>query len=161
MTSSLRRFALECAVVLAAGVLSGCGAGDGSKEYEAARAAYAVRDFRKAEKFLSESIRLAPRNADALVLAARVKIDLGEMAEATDYVEKAKSIAGGDADVRMLDAYVAYYAQEYARAIKTFEGISADATLDAKVRSQALSGVGVVEMARNEMMAYLSKHIAK
>ena len=73
------------------------------------------------------------------------------MAEATDYVEKAKSIAGGDADVRMLDAYVAYYAQEYARAIKTFEGISADATLDAKVRSQALSGVGVVEMARNEI----------
>lgn len=151
MTSSLRRFALECAVVLAAAVLSGCGAGDGSKEYEAARAACAVRDFRKAEKFLSESIRLAPRNVDALVLAARVKIDLGEMAEATDYVEKAKSIAGGDADVRMLDAYVAYYAQEYARAIKTFEGIFADATLDAKVRSQALSGVGVVEMARNEI----------
>ena len=92
MTSSLRRFALECAVVLAAAVLSGCGAGDGSKEYEAARAACAVRDFRKAEKFLSESIRLAPRNVDALVLAARVKIDLGEMAEEAGDIEKAFKI---------------------------------------------------------------------
>ena len=150
MTSSLRRFALDSAAAALAALAAGCGGGDGSKEHAAAQAAYEVRDLRKAEKLAGESVRLAPGNVDALVTAARVKIDLGEIAEAKDLVDRAKALAPGDVDVRLLDAQVAYYLQEYARSLEAFGAIAADAGLDAKVRSQALSGAGVVEMSRNE-----------
>ena len=138
MTSSLRRFALECAAAAAAVFAAGCGSGDGSREYEAARAAYEVRDLKKAEKLLAESVRLAPRNVDALVASARVKIDLGEIAMAKDFVEKARPLAPQDSDVRLLDAQIA-----------CFGSVALDAALDAGVRSQALAGIGVVEMMRN------------
>ncbi len=150
MTSSSRRFALDLAAVALIVLVGGCRKSDGSKEYAAARSAYELRDLRKAEKLVGESVRLSPDNVDALVTAARIKIDLGEMAEAKDLVERAKGLAGGDTDVRMLDAYLAYYQQEYARALEAFGSLAGDAALDAKVRSQALSGAGVVEMSRNE-----------
>ena len=150
MTSSSRRFALDLAAVALIVLVGGCRKSDGSKEYAAAQSAYELRDLRKAEKLVGESVRLSPDNVDALVTAARIKIDLGEMAEAKDLVERAKGLAGGDTDVRMLDAYLAYYQQEYARALEAFGSLAGDAALDAKVRSQALSGAGVVEMSRNE-----------
>lgn len=149
MTSSLRRFALECAAAATAVFVAGCGSGDGSREYEAARAAYEVRDLKKAEKLLAESVRLAPRNIDALVASARVKIDLGEIAMAKDFVEKVRPLAPQDSDVRLLDAQIACYEQDYARAEKVFGSVALDASLDAGVRSQALAGIGVVEMMRN------------
>ena len=150
MTSSSRRFALDVLAVALVALAAGCGRSDGSKEYAAARAAYEVRDLRKAEKLIGECVRLAPQNVDALVTAARIKMDLGSMAEARDITDRAKELAGGDADVRLLDAQLAYYQQEYDRAIETFSAIAGDAEMDAGVRSQALSGVGVVEMSRNE-----------
>ena len=150
MTSSSRRFALDVFAAALAVVVAGCSRSDGTKEYAAAEAAYGLRDLRKAEKLAGECVRLAPANVDALVMAARIKIDLGEMAEARDFVEKAKSLAPGDADVRLLDAYVACYQQEYARALETFGAIAGDPTMDAKIRSQALAGSGVVELLRNE-----------
>jgi tetratricopeptide (TPR) repeat protein len=150
VTSSSRRFALDVLVVALVAFAAGCGKRDGAKEYAAAKAAYEVRDLRKAEKLVGESVRLAPGNVDALVTAARIKIDLGQMAEAKDFVDMAKLFAGDDVDVRLLDAYLAYYQQEYPRALEVFNGIANDASMDAKLRSQALSGVGVVEMSRNE-----------
>ena len=150
MTSSLRRFALDVLAVALVALAAGCGRSDGSKEYAAARAAYEVRDLRKAEKLIGECVRLAPGNVDALVTAARIKMDLGSMAEARDITEKAKELAGGDVDVRLLDAQLAYYQQEYDRSIGTFVAIAGDAGIDAGTRSQAMSGVGVVEMSRNE-----------
>ena len=150
MTSSSRRFALDVLAATLVALAAGCGRSDGSKEYAAARAAYEVRDLRKAEKLIGECVRLAPQNVDALVTAARIKMDLGSMAEARDITDRAKELAGGDADVRLLDAQLAYYQQEYDRAIETFSAIAGDAETDAGVRSQALSGVGVVEMSRNE-----------
>jgi len=150
VTSSLRRFALDVLAVALVALAAGCGRSDGSKEYAAARAAYEVRDLRKAEKLIGECVRLAPGNVDALVTAARIKMDLGSMAEARDITEKAKELAGGDVDVRLLDAQLAYYQQEYDRSIGTFVAIAGDAGIDAGTRSQAMSGVGVVEMSRNE-----------
>jgi tetratricopeptide (TPR) repeat protein len=150
VTSSSRRFALDVLAATLVALAAGCGRSDGSKEYAAARAAYEVRDLRKAEKLIGECVRLAPQNVDALVTAARIKMDLGSMAEARDITDRAKELAGGDADVRLLDAQLAYYQQEYDRAIETFSAIAGDAETDAGVRSQALSGVGVVEMSRNE-----------
>ena len=150
MTSSSRRFALDIFAAALAVVVAGCSRSDGTKEYAAAEAAYGLRDLKKAEKLAGECVRLAPANVDALVMAARLKIDLGEMAEARDFVEKAKSLAPGDSDVRLLDAYVACYQQEYARALETFGAIAGDPAMDAKIRSQALAGSGVVELLRNE-----------
>ena len=132
--------------VLIAGVVGCGGPADGIEELDLGKAAYEVRDLRKAEKLFEESLRCAPQDVDRLLLLARVKLDLGELAAARECLEKAAAVAGGDADVRMLGAQLAWHAKDYKRAADGFAALGADAKLDAETRSQALAGLGVVEM---------------
>ncbi len=151
MTSSLRRFALDAALAAVVVSLAGCEKPNGLPELAAARAAYDVRDLKKAEKLLEKSLSLNATNVDALVSYAMVKLDLGEIPLADDAVGKAAAIAPGDIDVRLLGATTAYHLNDYARARKIFEAVAADESLDPKLRSQGVSGVGVVELANNEI----------
>ena len=145
MNSSLR-YALSAAAAVV--VAAGCTPDDGSKELELGRAAYELRDLKKAEKMFEKSAALAPENVDALVCLARVKLDLGEVEAAREAVGKAAALAGSDADVRLVQAHVAWVAKDYAAAAKLFGGIAGDEALPTDVRAQGWTGLGIVEMAR-------------
>ena len=145
MNSSLR-YALSATLTILA--LSGCTPKDGAKELEQGRAAYELRDLKKAEKLLEKSVALSPENVDALVCLARVKLDLGEPVAAREWIGKAAVLAGGDVDVRMVQAHVACVLKDYAVAAKLFSGIADDAALSPEVRAQGWAGLGVVEMSR-------------
>lgn len=139
-------FAANLALCALAATLLGCSPSDGSKELEQGKAAYEVRDLKKAEKLLEKSVDCAPTDVDRLLLVARVKLDLGELAEAREWMAKARKLAGGDADVRMLDAQIAWHAKDYAQASKGFVAVGEDDRLDSGIRAQALAGLGIVEM---------------
>ena len=145
MNSSLR-YALSATLAVLA--LSGCTPTDGAKELEQGRAAYELRDLKKAEKLFEKSVALSPENVDALVCLARVKLDLGEPVAAREWIGKAAVLAGGDVDVRLVQAHVACVLKDYAVAAKLFAGIADDAALSPEVRAQGWAGLGVVEMSR-------------
>jgi tetratricopeptide (TPR) repeat protein len=146
LPGSVHKFAAAALLAL----LAGCGARDGVREYELARTAYGVRDFAKAEKLLVRSLGCRADNVDALVLLARVRLDLGEIPGAQEALAQAKALAAGDSDVRLLGAQLDYHAKNYPRAAEEFAAVAADASFSSRVRSQAKAGLGVVEMTRNE-----------
>lgn len=145
--NSLLRYALSAAVALA---VAGCTPDDGAKELEQGRAAYELHDLKKAEKLFEKSVSLSPENVDALVYLARVKLRLGEVDAASEAIGKAAALAGNDADVRFLQAQVAWHLKEYAVAAKLFGGIAADESLAPEIRAQGWTGLGIVEMAREK-----------
>ncbi len=149
MNSSLSFVPKGAFVFALAAVLVGCGSGDGLKEFASAKDAFAVRDFVKADKLLEKSLAASPDNVDALVMQVRVKLALGELAAASDAVVRAIKLAGGDSDVRMLDAQIAWHAKDYKRAADLFTAMATDEKLPAELRSQAYSGLGLVEMTCN------------
>ena len=84
---------LRAATAAFAAAILGCDPGDGSKELDAGRAAYEARDLKKAEKLLIKSSQLAPQKTDAFVYLARIKLDVGELEEARDWIGKAGELA--------------------------------------------------------------------
>ena len=134
------------AVLLAA--LCGCGGApdDGIKELDLGKAAYEVRDLRKAEKLFEKSLSCAPDDVDRLLLLARVKLDLGDLAAAKGRVDRAAELAGGDTDVVLLRAQLAWHMKDYAAAAKGFSSLAENPKLEDEVRSQAQTGLGIVEM---------------
>jgi tetratricopeptide (TPR) repeat protein len=150
VTNSSLRYALNAAFAVALSAFAGCEKPDGLAELASARAAYEVRDLKKAEKLLEKSLSVNATNADALVAYAMVKVDLGEIHLAQAAIEKAVAVAGGDVDVRLLSAQIAYHLNDYARAHREFCAVAADESLSASLRSQGFAGAGVVELAGNE-----------
>ena len=145
-----RAFAHKCAALALAAFVAGCGDRTGVKEYELARTAYSVRDLAKAEKLLVRSLGCNAGNVDALVTLARVRLDLGEIPLAREALDKAAALAGGDVDVRLLGAQLDYHAKNYDKSAAAFASIADDTSFHPSLRSQAKSGLGVVEMTRNE-----------
>ena len=138
--------ALKCASAALLAAILGCGPNDGAKEFDQGRAAYEVRDLKKAEKFLEKSLACAPNDVDRLLLLARTELDLGELAKAKALVERAAANSKGDADVTLLKAQVAWHAKDYKTAASGFSDIANNAALDASIRAQGWAGLGVVEM---------------
>lgn len=133
-----------CLILLA--VLVGCGPKDGNREFEQGKQAYEVRDLVKAARLFEESLKCAPHDVDRILLLARVKLDLGELAEAQDLMKRAALDSDGDADVRMLTAQLAWHAKDYKSAAEGFSSLANDMKLEAAIRAQAWAGLGVVEM---------------
>ena len=142
--------ALKCALVALCATVLGCGPNDGAKELEQGKAAYEMRDLKKAEKLFEKSQSLAPQNVERLLYLARVKLDLGELAAAKDLVEKAVPLADGATDVTLLEAQVAWHATDYKKAVARFSAIANDSKLDAALRAQGWAGLGVVQMTCDE-----------
>ena len=138
--------ALKCASAALLAAILGCGPNDGAKEFDRGRAAYEVRDLKKAEKLLEKSLACAPNDVDRLLLLARTELDLGELAKAKALVERAAANSQGDADVAMLESQIAWHAKDYKTAASGFSDIANNAALDASVRAQGWAGLGVVEM---------------
>lgn len=141
--SALRTLALA---VVALSVLSGCGPKDGSREFAEGQAAYGVRSLEKAERLFAKSLRLKPGNVDACVMLARVQADLGKIAEAGETIAQAVALAPDAPDVALLDAEIAFYADDCDRALKRFAEVANDDSAGAEAQSLGWTGVGIVEM---------------
>ena len=149
MNSSLSSV-LKCASALLAASVVGCAPNDGAKELEEGRAAYEVRDLKRAEKLFGESLACAPQDADRILYLARVKLDLGDLPAAQELSARALSLDGDAADVRLFAAQVAWHAKDYEKAAAGFLSLAKDEKLPADIRSQGWAGVGIVEMTRNK-----------
>ena len=126
--------------------IAGCGPNDGVGELELGKAAYEVRDLKKAEKLFDKSLSLAPQSVERLICLARVKIDLGELAAATDLAERAGAIEGDAVDVKLLLGQIAWHGKDYKRAEDCFSAVANDTKLGAALRAQGWSALGVVKM---------------
>src|SRR5574344_51883 len=136
--------ALKASALATLAVFAGCGPNDGAKEYDGGVAAYEVRDLKRAEKLFAECLGRNPGRTDALVMMARVRKDLGELALAKEAADKAAALSAGDPDVIALDAEIAYHAKDYARATRRFGEIAENAALSAFDRSLGWTGLGIV-----------------
>jgi len=127
-------------------LLAGCGPKDGAKEYADGMAAYEVRSLEKAGRLFEKSLLRAPENVDALVMLARVRADLGQIADAERAVARAAALAPAAPDVALLDAEVAFYAKDYARAARGFSAVAEDPALQPEAQALGWTGLGIVEM---------------
>jgi len=140
-------FALSFATALA--VLAGCNPKDGVGEYADGMAAYEAHTLEKAGKLFEKSLVYAPENVDALVMLARVRCERGEISDARETISKAVALDPKSPDVALLDAEIALYAGDYARATSRFSGIANDADLEPEARALGWTGLGIVEMTRD------------
>ena len=138
--------ALKCASAVLAAAILGCGPRDGVKEFEQGKAAYELRDLKKAETLFARSAALAPQDADRLLYLARTELELGELAKAQEAIGRAAENSDGEADVVLLKSQIAWHAKDYAAASSGFAAIANDSKLEASVRAQGWAGLGVVEM---------------
>ena len=128
--------------------VAGCNPKDGSKEYADGMAAYEAHSLEKAGRLFAKSVVYAPENVDALVMLARVRCERGEISEAAETIAKAAALAHDSPDVALLDAEIALYAGDYARATSRFAAVADDAGLEPVARSLGWTGLGIAEMTR-------------
>ena len=149
MTNSCPSSVLKGACLAALAAIVGCGGEppDGKKEYAEGEAAYAVRDFAKAERGFTDCLKYAPSNVDALLMLARTRLDLGKIAEAREAIAAAEALAGGDCDVLLLSGQAAFHARDYEKAVKAFRAVAENVELAPAVQAQGWAGLGVVQMA--------------
>ena len=140
-------FALSLATALA--VLVGCNPKDGVREYADGMAAYEAHSLEKAGKLFEKSLVYAPENVDALVMLARVRCERGEIFDARETISRAVALDPKSPDVALLDAEIALYAGDYARATGRFSEIANDANLELEARALGWTGLGIVEMTRD------------
>ena len=138
--------ALKCASAALAAVVLGCGPRDGAKEFREGKEAYELKDLKRAEKLFERSVVLAPQDADRLLYLARTELELGELAKAQEAIGRAAENSDGDADVALLKSQIAWHAKDYAAASSGFAALANDSGLEASVRAQGWTGLGVVEM---------------
>lgn len=149
MTNFSRLSALKLAALVGV-LIAGCGPNDGVQELADGRAAYQAGDIKKATKLLTKSAALNPLNVDAFVSLALIKIEAGELDEAQGWIAKAEALSAGDTDVRQLSAQIAYHAKDYDKAAKLYRGLGEDDSLDAAIRADGWSGLGVIQTENNE-----------
>jgi len=141
---------LIAAFAAALAVFCGCdSADDGSRDFADGKEAFEQGDLAKAARYFEQSAALMTTNADTFVYLARTRLGLGELADARVNIQKAEELAGGDADVRVLSAQLAWHAKDYDMAAKGFSAIANDAKVEAALRAEGWAGLGVVEMTRN------------
>lgn len=129
--------------------LAGCNPKDGVGEYADGMAAYEAHSLEKAGKLFAKSLEFAPDNVDALVMLARVRCERGEIPEAGEAIAKAVALDPDSPDVALLDAEIALYAGDYGRATERFSAVANDEKLDAEARALGWTGLGIVEMTRD------------
>lgn len=134
---------------LLAATLVGCGERDGKEELAAGKLAYENKDVVKADKMLTKSLQYNPENVETLIYKARLKLDQGEIAEAKSIIDQALVLDGEAVDVLMLHAQIAFHARDYQIATKEFSALAENAANTPQIRSQAFTGLGVVEMGMN------------
>ena len=145
--SFVRNWALAA---LAAVCVVGCNSGDGTSELEASRAAYAERNFKDANKLANKAVKRSKGSIDAYVQSARVKLALGYLDEGRKATAAALKLDEHASDALLLEAKIAYHQKDYATAMLDFRHIADDPSYLPEERSDALEGIGVVQMSVNE-----------
>lgn len=138
------------ASAFAVSLIAGCGPSDGVQELADGRAAFERADYKRAEKLLTKSAECNPASVDACVLLAQLKMTGGDIPAAKEWISRAEDLAAGDTDVRLLGAQIAWHANDYEKAERLFAGIAEDAELAPEIRSQGWTGLGIVQVTRNE-----------
>ena len=140
-----------CMLAAALGIaLVGCNPKDGVREYADGMAAYEAHSLEKAGKLFEKSLVYAPENVDALVMLARVRCERGEISDARETISRAVALDPKSPDVALLDAEIALYAGDYARATSRFSEVANDANLEPEARALGWTGLGIVEMTRDK-----------
>ena len=150
MTNIFRSSAPRFAAAALLAVLAGCGPDDGSSEFSGGKAAFDAGDTKKALKLFAKCAELAPDNVDALVYLARIKLAVGELGEACEWISKAEALAAGDVDVRLLSAQISWHLKDYDKASSLYTSVANDESLDSSLRAEGWTGLGIVEMAKGE-----------
>lgn len=134
---------------LVSGTFVGCEPDNGEDDFESGKTAFAANDLKKAERNFESCLAKSATNVEAVVYLTRVKLGLGELTGARQWVSRAKELAGGDSDVRLLAAQIDWHAKDFASAAKGFSALANDSKLPLSVRSEGWSGLGIVEMTQN------------
>ena len=144
---------LAASLLLAAGCGKGAGRAappdDGTAAVAKGRAALEAQDVRGAVEAFEAAARVCPTNLDARVQLALAYLRQGEVAAADRAVQEACALRPDSAEARLVDGQVAYLKKDYARAKASFSAVAAEKTLPAALRSEALVGRGVVELAQD------------
>jgi len=135
--------------VFAAALLAGCEKDDGSADFEKGVAAYSVRDLNAAAASFGMAASKNPTNFMARIKLALVNVDLGEIPAAKAAVESAIAIYPCSAEAKLIEGQIAYYGKDYALAKKNFNELAEAKQLPAGLRSNALAGRAVMEIAAN------------
>ena len=146
MTSSWLSFARNSILLAALALSAGCG--DDAKEanLENAQEAFDKGDFGKAAQIYEKTLASAPDNVDACLMLTLSRIKQADYIKAVESAEKAAEVAGGDSDVIETLAQAYYYNRQYDKARENYLKIATNDKLEPAVRSQAYSGLGVIDV---------------
>lgn len=147
---SVRRALRGCvrrplAPLAAALLAAGCAGDDPAREAALARAAFDAGDWNRAEVHFSKQLELAPGNADAAILLAQSRFNLGRLDDARKALSQISPQYTGDADARLLSANISFFEKEYDAARSLFLEIANDQSLDAKTRAEGFAGAGATD----------------
>ena len=148
--------------VLLAALVAGCGDApkgpdappdDGSADFARAKIELEKQDFRAAAAAFDAAARKCETNLEARIQLALVNLRLGEVDAADAAATDAVTTCPESAEARLVCGQAAYLKKDYRRAIDAFAKVAAEPSLAAAMRSDALVGRGVVEMAQNSFDA--------
>jgi len=134
---------------LVAAVLCGCTDKTGATDLAEGKAAYEIGDYKKAERSLDKCLKLAPNTVDALVYLVKIKLAIGELTQAREFLDRAQELDGGATDIRFLDAQLNWNLKDYPESAQVYNEMAENQELDAETRSLAWTGLGIVEMTCN------------
>lgn len=158
MTSFSHSFGLKFAGVLALGIsVVGCDPGDGSDDFAAAREAAAQGNYPLAVSHYEKGLLEAPRDVVARLEMATLALRQGDIERADEQLDLAGVDAAEDADLLELQAQVAWYKKEYAKAALLYGRLADDVKRSNEVRARAWSGLGVIASATGDAATRVAK----
>lgn len=143
--------------VLFAALAAGCGDApkapepppdDGSADFARGQVELEKQNLPAAAAAFEAAARKNATNLEARVQTALINLRLGEVAAADAAASDAVETDPSSAEARLVSAQAAYLKKDYARALEAFAAVAAEPSLPAALRSDALVGRGVVEMAQ-------------
>lgn len=144
--------------VLLSAFVAGCGDApkgpelppdDGSADFARGQAELEKQNLPAAAAAFESAARKNATNFEARVQVALVNLRLGEIDAADAAAADAIAVEPESAEARLVSAQAAYLKKDYRRALEAFDAVAAEKSLPAALRSDALVGRGVVEMAQN------------
>lgn len=144
--------------VLLSAFVTGCGDApkapelppdDGSADFARGQAELEKQNLPAAAAAFESAARKNATNFEARVQVALVNLRLGEVDAADAAAADAIAVEPESAEARLVSAQAAYLKKDYRRALEAFDAVAAEKSLPAALRSDALVGRGVVEMAQN------------
>ena len=145
-------------VLLLAACLAGCGDApkapeappdDGSADFARAKVELEKQDLPAAAAAFASAASKCETNLEARIQLALINLRLGEVEAANAAATNAVETCPESAEAHLVAGQAAYLKKDYRRAIDLFAKVAAEKSLPDAMRSDALVGRGVVELAQN------------